>query len=470
MCPRKISNNRSITRRDFLKVSGLTGLVVSSMGSLLAACKPSPTEAPPSGDVPKATEANAPVASTGIELRALAMNLPWGLALRDEIAAAFLKETGIKLTVDVTPYDTLQEKVFLELGAGSSSYDIVTTDCIWVGACINSKWILSVDDMKAKNSSLPDIKWDTVIPSALPYVADLDGKKYGIPSSLTTPTLAYRKDMFEKWGLQPPKTWDEYYKLLEDVKTKIAADGLKDTYPTCLVQGEQDPGYSDWTYHLFGYGPVEKKGDGYILSADGKPIFNVNGRGVKALNELHDILPYSPEGTLGFGYGEASNLFNSGKSMMLLTWNDFYSDTENPDFSTVAGKVGYTAIPKHEMQVNPVGGFQLFINAASKHPEEAYKLFAWMMQGPAYDMILEKGETGILVRKDLENPDVLKKLPFLAAWKDIQNAAYIPVWFENFTEVQRVIWEEVANSLAGKKTSEQAMQDAEQRVTQAMTK
>jgi multiple sugar transport system substrate-binding protein len=460
MCPDNRSNKKMISRRDFLKVGGLTGLAASSVASILAACSPTATQSP--------SETQGSAQSTGIELRAIAFNIPWGLAFRDEIAAAFQKETGIKVTVDVTPYDTLQEKVFLELGAGSSSYDIITTDCIWVGACLNSNWVLSVEDMKAKNPSLPDIKWDTVIPDALPYIADLNGKKYGIPASLTTPTLAYRKDLFEKWGLQAPKTWDEYYQLLDDVTAKIAEDGLKDFYPTCLVQNSQDPGYSDWTYHLFGYGKVADKGDGYVLSAEGKPIFNVDGRGVKALNELHDILPYCPQGTLGFDYGEASNLFNSGKSAMLLTWNDFYSDTENPDFSTVAGNVGYAAIPAHEIQVNPVGGFQLFINAASKHPEEAYKLLAWMMEGPAFDMILQKGETGILVRKDLNDPAVLARLPFLAAWKDIQNSAYIPVWFENFTEVQRIIWEEVANSLAGKKTSEQAMQDAETRVAEIM--
>jgi len=83
-------------------------------------------------------------------------------------------------------------------------------------------------------------------------------------------------------------------------------------------------------------------------------------------------------------------------------------------------------------------------------------------------MILEKGETGILVTKDLNDPAVLERLPFLAAWGDIENTAYIPVWFESFTEVQRIIWEEVANSLAGKKTSEQAMQDAEKRVADVM--
>lgn len=447
----KLSKPSSISRREFLKVSTITGLALSPLSSLITSCTPLSA-----GKI------------SNIELRALVMNLPWGEAVRDEIAQEFKSATGISLVTDVTPYDTLQEKVFLELGAKSASYDIIATDCIWVGACINSKWILSVDDMREKNPKLPEIKWDTVIPAALPYIADLNGKRYGIPASLTTPTLAYRKDLFKKWGFQPPRTWDDYYSLLEECKKAIESEGLEGTYPTCLVQGEQDPGYSDWTYHLFGYGPVADKGDGYILSAEGEPIFNINGRGVMALEELHRVLPYCPEGTLGFGYGEASNLFNSGKSLMLLTWNDFYADTENPDFSEVAGNVGYTAIPRHNMQVNPVGGFQLFINAASKHPEEAYKFFAWMMEGRAFDLILDKGETGILVRKDLEDPEVLERLPFLAAWKDIENTAYIPVWFEQFTEVQRIIWEEVATSLAGMKSSEQAMQDAENRVRQVM--
>jgi ABC-type glycerol-3-phosphate transport system substrate-binding protein len=396
------------------------------------------------------------------------MNLPWGEAVRDEIAQAYEEETGVKIVGDVAPYDTLQEKVFLELGAGSSSYDIVATDCIWVGACINSNWVLSVEDMKEENPDLPDIKWDTPIPASLPYVADLDGKRYGIPSSLTTPTLAYRQDLFDQWGFDAPTTWDEYYALLDECQKAIAADGLEDFYPTCLIQASQDPGYSDWTFHLFGFGPVSDKGDGYILSAEGEPIFNIDDRGVKALDDLHRVLPYCPEGTLGFDYGEGSNLFNSGKSAMLLTWNDFYADTENPEFSEVAGQVGYTAIPKHTTQVNPVGGFQLFINAASENPEEAYEFLAWIMEGPAFDMILEKGETGIQVKKDLEDPDVIERLPYLAAWKGIENTAYIPVWFEAFTEVQRVVWEEVASSLAGEKSSEDAMQAAEERVREVM--
>jgi multiple sugar transport system substrate-binding protein len=206
------------------------------------------------------------------ELRILTMNLPFGEALRDEIAAEYEAETGVSIITDVTPYDSLQEKVFLELGAGSSSYDIFTTDCIWVGAAINNGWALSVEDMKAENPDLPALNWDSVIPAALPYIADLDGKRYGIPATLTTPSLIYRKDLFEKYGLKAPLTWDEYYNVLEEGKQALQEDGRTDAYPTTLIQASQDPGYSDWTFHLFGHGPIK---DGrYILDAEGNPIFN----------------------------------------------------------------------------------------------------------------------------------------------------------------------------------------------------
>jgi|GEM_PF-2189207 len=399
------------------------------------------------------------------ELRILTMNLPFGEALRDEIAKEYEAASGTKVITDVTPYDTLQEKVFLEMGAGSSSYDIFTTDCIWVGAAINNGWAISVEDQKAQNPNLPDIKWDSVIPAALPYIADLNGKKYGIPATLTTPSLIYRKDLFEKYGLKPPATWTEYFEVLEKGKQALEADGQKDTYATTLIQASQDPGYSDWTFHLFGHGPIK---DGqYILDKEGNPIFNEHGRGAAALEALHKIAPYCPPGFLGFDYGEAANLYGSGKALMLLTWNDFYADMEK-EGAVVKGLNGYVAIPRHEQQVNPVGGFQLFINSKSKNAEEAYRFFAWMMEGRGFELIRIKGEKGILTPTDLKNPEIIKENPYLDTWNHIENSAYIPVWFEQFTEVQRIIWEEVAASLAKKKTSEEAMTEAEKRVREVM--
>jgi len=53
-------------------------------------------------------------------------------------------------------------------------------------------------------------KWpdkDQFIPSTIKALT-LDGKLYGVPYNTNVRVLLYRKDLFEKYGLTPPKTWE----------------------------------------------------------------------------------------------------------------------------------------------------------------------------------------------------------------------------------------------------------------------
>ena len=59
----------------------------------------------------------------------------------------------------------------------------------------------------------------------------LDGKYYGITHSPNVSLLIYRKDIFKKKGLKPPKTWDEFIKVAEammekDAKGRVTRYGL----------------------------------------------------------------------------------------------------------------------------------------------------------------------------------------------------------------------------------------------------
>jgi multiple sugar transport system substrate-binding protein len=59
----------------------------------------------------------------------------------------------------------------------------------------------------------------------------LDGKYYGVTHSPNTNLLIYRKDIFKKKGLKPPKTWDEFIKVAEammekDAKGRVTRYGL----------------------------------------------------------------------------------------------------------------------------------------------------------------------------------------------------------------------------------------------------
>lgn len=42
-----------------------------------------------------------------------------------------------------------------------------------------------------------------------------DGKLYAIPETMTFDMMFYRTDIFEEYGLEPPQTWDDFYKIIE---------------------------------------------------------------------------------------------------------------------------------------------------------------------------------------------------------------------------------------------------------------
>jgi len=63
-----------------------------------------------------------------------------------------------------------------------------------------------------------DPAWkDTFDPKALEYNSR-NGKIYGVPLGKELTFIYYNKDLFAKAGVQPPKTWDEFFQVCEKLK------------------------------------------------------------------------------------------------------------------------------------------------------------------------------------------------------------------------------------------------------------
>jgi multiple sugar transport system permease protein len=61
---------------------------------------------------------------------------------------------------------------------------------------------------------------DQFVPSTLKALT-INGKLYGVPYNTNVRVLLYRKDLLQKYNLQPPKTWDE---MLDDAATISAKE------------------------------------------------------------------------------------------------------------------------------------------------------------------------------------------------------------------------------------------------------
>jgi ABC-type glycerol-3-phosphate transport system substrate-binding protein len=388
-------------------------------------------------------------------LNILNSNTLWAEALTGGIAEAY---SGAKITGESNPYEAHYEKMLIELSQGSSTFDLITLDNLWIVQPMANGWAASLDDIKADNGDLPDMQLANLAPESITY-QQYKGKRYGLPVAMTTPVFVYRKDLLEAAGLEVPTNWNEYRAAAEALHSDKVAGNV-------LLLGGQDAHMSgDWGTRLMGMTKIEPQNDG-VFDENRNVVFNSDGQGVRAIERLREVLPFAPRGVEGFDYPEGSSIMQQGGAAMIITWSDVLVGIEDGPHK---GKFGYTVAPTEKFEQQMVGGWSIIINVASKHKDDAYKFLSWMTEGRGYELMREQGESSLVLKSDIDNPDVVAQAPTLQAFQDFAKRGISPVSIPpyrevNAVEVQRVIYEEVLAGVNGRKDPEEAMVKAEARV------
>lgn len=394
----------------------------------------------------------------GRSLKFMTANQAWCEALQKLVPAAYQKDAGIDISVDQNEYSALYTKAVVELSQGSSTYDFLNLDCMWIRQAVSSDWALCLDDMKAADPSLPDINYNNIIPPALSYVT-VDKKHYGLPMTCSMPVMVYRKDLLEKAGIEKaPTTWEEY---LEAAKKMHSSE----TAGACLLAGGIDSFASgDFGSRMQSMVKLDPADDGF-LDAEGNPVFNTEGQGEAALELLKELTAYCPAGFENFDYPDGTSVLQQGAAAMLVTWSDCVVGIEDGPHK---GKFGYAVAPLGKFKQSQIGGMQLIANKNSKNPAEAYKFFAWLANG-GYKYFREGKETSLVFAEDVNNPANLEAIPMLQAFQAFNSAGLSSCSLQfyrlkNALEAQRTLYEELVAGLTGQKSSKDAMAAAQDRI------
>src|SRR5918997_964802 len=184
----------------------------------------------------------------------------------------FAEQTGIKVTYVYVPFVALRERLTAEMVGGSDDFDIVTAMDVWIPPLVD-KYLAPIDkDVAARKIDLKRYPEPFLASGKFPTGL------YGLPVRCHIQLLWYRKDLFEKAGLQPPKTWDEMVavgKKIQEQNPGIA--GV--TIPYGKADGQN---LMVWYNFLWGAG-------GDLFDQNMKPIFN-SPAGVKATQDVTDII------------------------------------------------------------------------------------------------------------------------------------------------------------------------------------
>jgi ABC-type glycerol-3-phosphate transport system substrate-binding protein len=402
----------------------------------------------------------SPAFAEGASINILNSNTAWATALTGSVAQAY---SAAKVGGESNPYESHYEKMTIELSQGSNTFDLITSDNLWITQPIRNSWAADLTALKAANASLPDLQMQNLTEASAVYT-ESGGKRYGLPLVQTTPVFVYRKDLFEKAGISKvPTNWVEFLDAAKKLHTA-------DTAGACLLLGGQDALTSgDWGSRLMGMTKLGPSDDG-MLTPDNQPSFNSEGQGERAIELIKELVQYCPQGVQGFDYPEGSSALQQGKAAMLITWSDVIVGIEDGPHK---GQFGYTVAPTEKFEQQMVGGWSIFTNAKSAHLEDAYKFLAWMTEGRAYELFREAGEASLCLKSDLAKDDIVKTVPMLQAFRDFTtrgttSISIPPYRLTNAVEVQRAVFEELQAAITGGKSSKQAMTDAYDKVNKAI--
>ena len=384
-----------------------------------------------------------------------------------KILPDFTKETGIKVDVDRQPMLHMKPKQLQSMAKGQGDIDLVCYVVMWKSEYVKKNLIQELAPFLA-DKTLADPAYDIkdIIPGYLSNMGLVGGPKgylpgsgaqlYGLPYGAETSILAYRRDIFAKHNLQPPKNYAEFQKLLP-----VLAD--KEKIGALTSRGQM--GHQCVHAFLLHLNPL----GGKVFDAQWKPSFNKEA-GIKALQFLKDVVDTGPADTAKFGNTEMTNAFLQGKSAMYLDSTNIFGAVTNSDTSRIEGKVSYVVHPKGVRYSSQSGGLGLAIPRNAKNPQAAFLLMQWLTSKAQDKAVCRLGGTptrlstltdAAMVRQFPEYITLREQLKYSDPdWRPI-----IPEWDDINVKLLGVA---VHEAITGKKTPAKALDDVAPRVLDLM--
>lgn len=347
----------------------------------------------------------------------------------------FTAETGIKVELARENMLRMKHVQLAEMAKPQSGFDLVTYIVTWKGEYVKKKLIRPLEPLLADaRLADPGFAMGDLVPRYVQNIGLVGGPKgylpgpgarlYGLPFGAETSILAYRRDVFEKLRLAPPRTYTELAALLGPVREKSGMGAL-----TSRGQFGHNCVHA-WLLHLNALG-------GKVFDERWMPTFHQTP-GVKALELLKRIAETGPAGVVDFTYNDMLASFLQGESAMYLDSTAIFGAVRGSPLSKVDGKVGYLLHPKGSKYASQTGGLGLAIPRTAERGEAAFLLMQWLTSkaqdkamahlgnapGRVSTMmdasLLRQFPEFVLLREQLRYAD-LDWRPIIAVWDEINN-------------------------------------------------
>jgi sorbitol/mannitol transport system substrate-binding protein len=370
--------------------------------------------------------------------------------------------------------NVLRQKVTTDIATKSGQYDILTIGTYEIPIWAKKGWLVPLDDLGA------DYDIDDLLP-AIRSGLSLDGKLYAAPFYGESSMIMYRKDLFDKAGINMPEspTWD----FVADAARKVTVNS-SETYGICL-RGKagwgENMAFLSATANSFGARWFDEKWSPQFDQPEWKNALSFY---VKLLRDA------GPPGASSNGFNENLALFNAGKCGMWIDATVAASFVTNPKDSKVADKVGFALAPNTGLgkNANWLWAWSLAVPAGSQKVAAAKKFIAWATSKHYLELVASKDGWANVppgTRKSLyENPEYQKAAPFSKLTLESINSAdpahptvkpvpYVGIQFVAIPEFQAIgtaVGQQFSGALAGSSSVDDALAAAQNIAMREMTR
>lgn len=271
----------------------------------------------------------------------------------------------------------------------------------------------------------------------------IDGKIYAIGFMVNSQHLMYRKDLFAKYNIPVPKTYDDVLAAAEVLKQEPS------------IQFPFGAAYkSGWNIAQEFNNLYQARGGEFFT--DGFKPNIVNDTGVKTLELMKQIKSYMSPNALVIDSGVVQQQLRDGKLGMAFLWGNRAAAVDDSKTSRVLGKIGLVSAPKITTDGNVAAtafwdGFVIPKNA----PHDAEQTFKNLMYLYSHRIVAENNDITIWLRDNYK----IGKYANGVVETVMNDAPPFPM-SPAYTYLHGAIGKNIGRFLTGESSAREVLQDA----------
>lgn len=289
----------------------------------------------------------------------------------ESLVGDFTEKTGIKVRFLFLPENDLRQRVTQDVAMKAGNFDIVTIGSYDTPFWGRYQWTVPLAPFFQRMSPAEKKEYDLEdLLEPIRTILSYEGRLFAVPFYAESSMLFYRKDLFEKAGLEMPMhpKWEQVAGFAEQLHD-----------PDGGVHGMILRGLPGWGANMAPFATFINTFGGRWYNMDWEPQLTTPEfkEAVRVYSDL--VTQYGQPGVTSDNFPECENLFASGDGAMWYDATSAAGYLSDPETSEVADQLGFAYGPTG---TTPRGAHWLWswalgIESSSRNQDAAFEFIKW---------------------------------------------------------------------------------------------